>query len=100
VGGVGQEEDGDRGLDEAADDVGGEHDALAGEAVGPHAADREGDDAGDGGGREDEAEGAGGVGDGQGREGEGDGDEGVADGGDSLAHPEQAEVGLGEGGQG
>src|SRR5438132_1310135 len=74
--------------------------ALAGEAVGADAADREGDDAGDGGGREDEAEGAGGVGDGQGREGEGDGDEGVADGGDSLAHPEQAEVGLGQGGQG
>ena len=48
VRGVCHQQGGDRGLDEAADDVGGEHHSLSGQAVGPYAADREGDDTGQG----------------------------------------------------
>ena len=95
-----EEEEADRRVDRGADPIGGEHHELAGETVGPHAAHGEGDHTAQDRDGEDDAQGGGGVADHQGGEGEGHRGQGVAYRRDGLAGPEEAEVALGQRGEG
>ena len=92
VGAAGQEQPGENDLHPSAHDVRDDHHQLAGETVGPYAADEDQEDAGQREGSQHQTDACRRAAQAQHREGHGHRDEGVANGTRGLADPQQPEL--------